>query len=84
MKKEHTKIRYIKPYRIDYKEAEYRGIIIGYDSNIGWGKFNISIDKNQKIKVDSETRCNNEDKEELELILDKAKEYIIKNCEITG
>ena len=85
MNKDETDIRYIRPYKMEYEGEEYRGIIIGYDSNIGWGEFNISFDyETQKIEVDSETRCNNEHKEELELILDKAKEYIIKNCEITG
>ena len=84
MKREQTKIRFIKPYRTEYKGKTYEGVIIGYDSNIGWGEFDISIDNNQNIEVHSETRCNNEHKEELELILDKAKEYIVKNCKITG
>lgn len=84
MNKDRTNVTYISPYRIEHKGETHRGIVIGYDSNIGWGEFDIRIDENQNISVHSETRCNDEHKEELELVLDKAKDYIIKKCKIVG
>lgn len=84
MKADKTDINYIKPYQAEWKGKTYKGIIIGWCSNIGWGECNISIDDDDNIEVDTETRCNNEDKRELELILDKTKEYILQNCKITG
>lgn len=85
MDKEKTDIRYVRPYRIEWEGKIHTGVLIGWDSNIGIGEFNIGIDEdNDIIEVDTETRCNNEDKAELELILDKAKEYILEHCKVTG
>ena len=81
MKKEQTKVTYVKPYQIEYEGYLYTGITIGWHSNIGIGEFSIWIDNNneQNIEVHTETRCSNEDKKELELILDKAIKGRLKN-----
>lgn len=87
MKKEETIVTYVIPYKTKYEGNTYSGITIGWHSNIGVGEFDISINssgEDQDIEVHTETRCDNEDKKELELILDKAKEYILENCKVVG
>ena len=46
------------------------GFILNWDSNIGFGQLTF-IDDNGELKVQTETMCNNEDKEFIHLVLNK-------------
>lgn len=74
----------IKNLEISYFRFYEDGFCVGWTCNIGWGRMDFIMDEKGKFRLDTETMCSNEDKEFAEMVLEKAKDYIIRNSEVNG
>lgn len=57
-------------YDVNLDYTFENGFALNWDSNIGFGQLIFIVDGN-KIKVETETMCSNEDKTFIKLVLDK-------------
>lgn len=61
----------IEIYDVDLSYADEECLCFTWNSNIGWGELQLSKDKNDNWIADTESMCNNEDKDFIKQIFDK-------------
>ena len=75
----------IKGLTINYFRFYEDGFCVGWSANIGFGRMDFIYDENShSFKIDSECMCSNYDKTFAKMVLEKAKEHIIKKSEVRG
>lgn len=63
-----------------YEFTNENGLIVNWQSVIGWGQAEFTFERDGKILVDTEKMCNNDDKEFLHQLM----KAFVDKCEVIG